>query len=184
MTYCASVLRPLLPAALFCLVFLQGCFLNPGGEGAPSFREAVETVYAPCDADTLRLRAAEKNVQMVFEPCGSNNFLYYRWAPSGTVLYWQATRRGWVWKDTGENYPLRLGSPRSYPAWLSDTMLAYPSQDGSKIGVYNVDTHVLSLIPIDLAEPAQLTPGQGADEVLFLASDAPGGILNPFLCQA
>ena len=158
---------------ILCLVVLLGAC--KGSPDEPTFYEAVHTVYKPCDPDELKLRAASKGMQLAFEPCGSNNFAWFSWSPDGLTLYYQASQGAWVRRDNGENYPLRIGMPRSNPAWLNGEMLAYADADGRKIGVYQVRSHVLNLIELDVVQPELLQKGQAADEVLFLASDLPDG---------
>lgn len=141
-----------------------------------SFTDAVKAVYTPCNRDEIKLNTAAKGLQLVFEACGSNNFFHYGWAPTGTTLHYQTTQGLWVLKDTGENYPLRVGIPRADSAWINDDLLAYPDANGRQIGVYTVATHVLYLLEIDHSEPEQLAHGKGADDVLYLAADVPGGV--------
>tara|TARA_Y100001968_G_scaffold328985_1_gene377301 strand:- start:1068 stop:2075 length:1008 start_codon:yes stop_codon:yes gene_type:complete len=141
-----------------------------------SFTDAVKEVYTPCNVDEIKLKTATKGLQLVFEPCGSNNFFHYGWAPSGTSLHYQTTQGLWVLKDTGENYPLRVGIPRADSAWLNDDLLAYPDAEGRQIGIYTVADHVLHLIELDHSEPEQLAHGREADEVLYLGADVPGGV--------
>ena len=158
---------------ILCLALsLTAC---KGSSDEPTFNEAVKAVYKPCDAEKLKLRAAKKGMQLAFEPCGSNNFAFFEWSPDGLTLYYQAGQGGWVRRDNGENYPLRIGMPRSNPAWLNGEVLAYPDADGRKIGIYQVRSHVLNLVELDVVNPELLQKGRGNDEVLFLASDLPDG---------
>lgn len=159
-------------ALLALVLLLSAC---KGDPDEPTFSEAVKTVYKACDPDELKLRAAAKGMQLAFEPCGSNNFAWAQWSPDGLTLYYQASQGGWVRRDTGENYPLRIGMPRSNPAWLNAEMLVYPDADGRKLGVYQVRSHVLNLMELDVVHPEQLQKGRALDEVLFLASDVPDG---------
>jgi hypothetical protein len=160
---------------LILLLILGLCACKGAAPDEPTFSEAVKAVYKPCDPDELKLRAAAKGMQLAFEPCGSNNFSWARWSPDGLTLYYQASQGGWVRRDTGENYPLRIGVPRSNPAWLNGEMLAYPDGDGRKIGIYQVRSHVLNLVELNVVNPEQLCKGAANDEVLFLASDVPEG---------
>ena len=160
------------------LVALSGCEFPK--EDEMTFTEAVKEVYTPCNRDDIKLNTAAKGLQLVFEPCGSNNFFHYGWAPTGTSLHYQTTQGLWVLKDTGENYPLRVGIPSGDSAWINDDMLAYPDANGRQIGVYTVATHVLYLLEIDHSDPEQLAHGKGVDEVLYLASDVPGGVKDVY----
>jgi hypothetical protein len=160
------------PALLCLFLLLTACKSAPD---EPTFSEAVKAVYKACDADELKLRAGAKGMQLAFAACGSNNFSWFKWSPDGLTLYYQANQGAWVRRDTGENYPLRIGMPRSNPAWLNGEMLAYADSDGRKIGVYQIRSHVLNLIELDVVNPEQLHKGIADDEVLFLASDLPDG---------
>jgi len=171
----SSIRIPLLlalAAALLVPALLPAC----GDSEGPTFTEAVEEVYKHCDADTLNFRAASKGMQLAFKPCGSNNFMHFTWSTNGLNLYYQATQGGWVLKDTGENYKLRIGVPRARPAWLTPDMLAYPDASGRKIGVYQVSSHILNLLEIDQVEPEQLARGAEADQLLYMAAETPGGV--------
>lgn len=166
--------RCLLPLLLLPLL---ACRAQDEG---PTFQEAVKEVYAPCQTDAIRVGAATKNLQIVFQACGSNNFAHFAWSPNGLNLYYQHTQGAWVRKDTGENYPLRVGAPRARAAWLNSEVVAYPDADGRKIGVYQVSSHVLSLVELDQVEPEQLSRGNSEHEVLYLASDTPGGVQDVY----
>lgn len=153
---------------------LGGCEIEPSDE--LTFTEAVKKVYTPCNRDEIKLNTAAKGLQLVFEPCGSNNFFHYGWAPTGTTLHYQTTQGLWILKDTGENYPLKVGIPSADSTWLNDDLLAYPESNGRQIGIYTVASHVLYLVEVDQSSPEQLTRGDEPDEVLFLAADVPGGV--------
>ena len=163
-------------AVLALLVALLPGLLSACKTEGPTFTEAVEEVYKHCDADALNFRAASKGMQLAFKPCGSNNFVHFTWSINGLNLYYQASQGGWVLKDTGENYPLRVGIPRARPAWLTADMLAYADASGRKIGVYQVSSHILNLLELDQVEPEQLTRGKEVDEVLYMAAETPGGV--------
>jgi hypothetical protein len=154
---------------LIALVAL-GC----GGDG-PSFKEAVHDVYEPCKPDRVKLAAATKATQLVFRPCGSNNFRYFDWNPQGTSLYYQTNMGPWILKDTTEHIPLGIGVPRGSGTWVADDIVAYPDRDARKIGLYYVSSNRVNLIELDQHEPEQLEKGPAADSVLFLAADVPGG---------
>ena len=160
--------------------------LGPGcnDDDGPTFTEAVETVYTPCDADDIKFRSASHGIQLAFRECGSNNFKYFTWSPNGLNVYYQASQGGWVRKDTGENYPLRIGAPRAGSTWLNSELLAYPDADGQKIGIYQVSSHILNLLEIDQVHPEQLQAGIEADEVLYLASETPGGVKDVYRLSA
>lgn len=157
--------------ALAAPLLLLGC----GDDSGPTFKEAVHEVYAPCKPDPVKVAAAKKATQLVFRPCGSNNFTHFDWNPEGTSLYYQSSMGPWVLKDTTEHIPLGIGVPRGRGAWVTDDIVAYPDQDGRKIGIYNVRTNIVNLVELDQHEPEQLEKGGPADSVLFLGADVPRG---------
>ena len=157
---------------LLLSVSLLGC----PSSGGPTFKESVKEAYRPCNAEFLKARAGLHAMQLVFKPCGSNNFQNFSWNPEGITLYYRTLQGPWVLKDTGENHPLRLGMPSEPPAWFNGAMLAVPDSTGRKMSVYNIESHVLNLLELDQYDPEQLSRGQEPDEVLFLASETPGGI--------
>jgi len=167
------------------LAFIAGLatFLHGCDDSEMTFREAVSAVYTPCDKADTKLRAAEKGMQLVFEPCGSNNFFHFAWNPQGTSLYYQTNQGPWVFKDTGENYPLRIGKPKSNAVWLDNETIAFPDESGRQIGVYEVATHVLRLLEIVPVEPSELVRGRDKGQVFFLGADVPGGVQDIYALQ-
>jgi len=165
--------------SLLCLGLL-GC---PASDG-PSFQEAVKETYKPCNADLLKAKAGLHAMQLVFKPCGSNNFQNFAWNPQGITLYYRTLQGPWVLKDTGENLPLRIGMPNVPPAWFNQSMLAVPDSTGRKMSVYNIDSHILNLLELDQYDPEQLSRGQAPDELLYLAAETPGGIKYPWRLSA
>lgn len=159
-----------------CLLALALSLGSGCSSDAPTFTENIKTVYAPCQGDPIRMRAAEKGLQLAFEPCGSNNFSQFTWSPDGTTLYYQASQGGWIMRDNGENYPLRGVYPGGRPAWINDEMLAFPVRDRGRIGVYQVRAHVVSYLDVAQVDIEQMIRGKAADELLYLASETPGGV--------
>ncbi|MCP4870568.1 MAG: hypothetical protein GY898_17835 [Proteobacteria bacterium] len=171
-------------AATAALLLLPCCARTGGGADEPSFTEAVADVYTPCSAETLNFQAASKGVQFAFKPCGSNNFIHATWSPNGLKLYYQASQGGWIRKDTGENYRLRVGVPSARPTWVNSELMAYPDSSGSKIGIYQTSSHILNLLEIPHVNPEQLARGIGADHVLYLAAETRGGVQDIYRLEA
>jgi len=142
----------------------------------PSFHDNLKTVYAPCKPEPIRLSAAQKGLQLAFEPCGSNNFSQFTWSPDGTTLYYQASQGGWLMRNNGENYPLRGVFPAARPTWINDEMLAFAVRGKGRIGVYQVRAHVVSYLDVPQVDIEQLVRGNGDDEVLYLGAESPGGV--------
>jgi hypothetical protein len=158
-------------ALALTLVLGAGC-----SSDTPSLHENLKTVYSACKPDPIRLHAAEKGLQLAFEPCGSNNFKQFTWSPDGTSLYYQASQGGWVMRNTGENIPLRGVFPSSRPAWINDEMLAFAVIGKGRIGVYQVRAHIVSYLDVPQVDIEQLVRGDADDELLYLAAEAPGGV--------
>jgi|GEM_PF-1614313 len=159
-------------AALSLLVGCDGCIDETG----PTFQDSVKSAYAPCNAELLAAKAGLKAMQLVFKPCGSNNFQNFSWNPQGVTLYYRTLQGPWVLKDTGENLPLRIGMPSTAPAWFNANMLAVPDSTGRKMSVYNIESHILNLLELDQVNPEQLSKGRADDEIIFLAGESPGGL--------
>lgn len=164
------------PLAAAALLLLAGCGDGCAPPEDTSFKQSVKQAYAQCNAELLKAKAGLKAMQLVFKPCGSNNFQNFAWNPAGVTLYYRSLQGPWVLKDTGENLPLRLGMPKAPPAWFNDSMFAVPDSTGRKMSVYNIDSHILNLLELDQVDPEQLNRAAGTDEVIFLASESPGGL--------
>ncbi len=155
-----------------------------GPSTGPTFQEAVKETYKPCNGEGITAKAAMHAIQLVFKPCGSNNFQNFAWNPQGITLYYRTLQGPWVLKDTGENFPLRLGMPKAPPAWFNQSMLAVPDSTGRKMSVYNIESHILNLLELDQYDPEQLSHGQEQDQILFLGAESPGGIKYPWSLSA
>jgi hypothetical protein len=161
----------LLALALSFAIGCDGCI-----DDGPSFQDSVKEAYAPCNGDLLKAKAGMKAMQLVFKPCGSNNFQNFAWNPQGITLYYRTLQGPWILKDTGENLPLRIGMPGVAPAWFNASMLAVPDSTGRKMSVYNIESHILNLLELDQVDPEQLFKGKGDDEIIYLAAESPGGL--------
>ena len=144
-------------------------------EGNPEdFADDVKAVYAHCEGDEIRLLAAKHNLQLVFEPCGSNNFLHYQWSPNGLELYYQTNNGPWLLNgETQELRSLPVGFPISNAVWFTDDLIAFPEK-GVKtynIDVYDVRKNIINITSLQQIRPNSLVRGIEVDEVLFLAAD-------------
>jgi len=152
-------------------------------EGNPEeFAEDVKAVYASCEGDEIRLLAAKHNLQLVFEPCGSNNFLHYQWSPNGLELYYQTNNGPWLLNgETQELRSLPVGFPISNAVWFTDDLIAFPEK-GVKtynIDVYDVRKNIINITSIKQIRPNSLVRGVEVDEVLFLAADREPAVEDP-----
>lgn len=144
-------------------------------EGNPEdFTQDVIAAYETCDEAEIKLLAAKHNLQLVFEPCGSNNFLHYAWSPNGVELYYHTNSGPWLLNgETQELKGLPVGFPISNAVWFNDDYVAF-AEKGVKtynIDVYDVHKNVINITGIQQVAPRLLTRGQAADEVLFLAAE-------------
>lgn len=144
-------------------------------EGNPEdFTEDVIAAYQTCDENEIKLLAAKHNLQLVFEPCGSNNFLYYDWSPNGIELYYHTNSGPWLLNgETQELKGLPVGFPISNAVWFNDDYVAF-AEKGVKtynIDVYDVHKNIINITGIQQIAPRDLVRGQAADEVIFLAAE-------------
>ena len=138
------------------------------------FADDLKATYASCKGDEIRLLAAKHNLQLVFEPCGSNNFLHYQWSPTGLELYYQTNSGPWLLNgDTGEHRALPVGRPIANAIWFNEDLVAFPEK-GVKtynIDVYDVRKNIINITGIRQVNPSMLSLGREVDEVLYLAAE-------------
>ncbi|MCB9663383.1 MAG: hypothetical protein H6732_04675 [Alphaproteobacteria bacterium] len=189
-------------SASFLALLLSACTCSRDPtEGA--LADNVGEAFAACNEAEIRFLAAKHNVQLVFAPCGSNNFSSYRWAPDGTRIFFQLVLSANVMDANAADkrtITLPIPKPVGSPAWLGDTRVAVPvaaAEEGGdvRIALYEVpatpepgDQAVgtlagsAELIPLPgLVAADQLTRGEGAGELLFAgrrAADGPWEILR------
>ncbi len=138
------------------------------------FAEDIKATYAACEGNEIRLLAAKHNLQLVFEPCGSNNFLHYQWSPNGLELYYQTNAGPWLLNgDTGEHRALPVGFPIANAVWFNDDLIAFPEKGvkSYNIDVYDVRKNIINITGVKQVAPDTLVRGAAVDEVLFLAAD-------------
>ena len=158
--------------------FLQGLENNDfWTKGPEEFAKAIEAANA-CDGPEIRLLAAKHNLQLVFVPCGSNNFLHFQWSPSGLELYYQTGDGPSLFNgETREVRALPAGSPASNAVWFNDDLIAFAErgEQAHNIDVYDVRKNVISVTALELVSPNSLFRGRETDEVLFLAENPKRG---------
>ena len=175
-------------APWFFLAFGVGAILLVWGStgiwksNPEDFADDIKATYASCKGDEIRLLAAKHNLQLVFEPCGSNNFLHYQWSPSGLELYYQTNAGPWLLNgDTGEHRALPVGFPIANAVWFNDELIAFPEKGvkSYNIDVYDVRKNIINITGIKLFSPDTLMRGAAVDEVLFLAAQREPNPSNP-----
>ena len=137
------------------------------------FAEDIKNTYAHCDGAEIKLLAAKHNMQLVFGPCGSNNFLYYQWSPSGLELYYHTNQGPWLLNgETKEHRALPVGFPMGNAVWFNDDLIAFPEKGvkSYNIDVYDVRKNIINITGLKQIAPNTLMRGSGIDEVLFLAA--------------
>ncbi len=137
------------------------------------FAEDIKRTYADCDGPEIRLLAAKHNLQLVFEPCGSNNFLYYQWSPGGLELYYHTNQGPWLLNgESKEHRALPVGFPIGNAVWFNDDLVAFPEKGvkSYNIDVYDVRKNIINITGLQQVAPRDLARGAGVDEVLFLAA--------------
>ncbi|MCK6529827.1 hypothetical protein L6R50_20480 [Myxococcota bacterium] len=157
-------------------LWLLACFWGCSS-GTPPVAEGIAALLAPCDPREQRDLVAAEGLQPVFEACGSNDFLHHRWSPGGLRLYYQTGAGPWLLDGSSRALdPLPIGLPVGGAIWFDDERLAFPEEGASGSGVadYHVRRNVLSATPLAVGDLGSLERGEGADEVLLLASPAPG----------
>ncbi len=146
------------------------------------FADDIKATYAACKGDEIRLLAAKHNLQLVFEPCGSNNFLAYQWSPNGLELFYQTNAGPWLLNgDTGEHRALPVGFPISNAIWFTEDLVAFPEKGvkSYNIDVYDVRKNIINITGLQQVSPNTLVNGKEVDEVLYLAADREPDSTNP-----
>ncbi len=92
-----------------------------------SFSNNVYLAYQECMEGEIRMLTSKHNIQTAFEPCGSNNFVSFAWAPDGVNLYFQMPLSAHIMNgETKEVAALPTEVPVAPVAWLSPELLVLP----------------------------------------------------------
>jgi hypothetical protein len=151
-------------------------------------------VWVPCVETELKSRAKEHAMQLVFEPCGSNQFLDFSWAPDGLQLYYELPDRAMILNaDTSRTSTIEQNVPHGPGTWLHEDLLVVPVSDEatapksikpptqSRIGVFNQLAELQATHIIDIGLPRDLQPWNDGARIL-LTGIAPGdGLRYPYI---
>jgi hypothetical protein len=151
------------------------------------FSDNVYLAYEECSESEIRFLTAKHNLQTAFEPCGSNNFVEFAWAPDGIQLYFQLPMSAHIMN--GEDKSIGV-VPTEVPsgdvAWLASDLLVLPLSPETEAGKPRLvlfDRVQASLQTLELSptEPQDLQSAGARDKVYFTALD--GGQRRPFLAD-
>ena len=140
-----------------------------------TFSENVYNAYEDCRPSEVDFLAGKHNIQTAFEPCGSNNFIHYRWAPDGVQLYFQLPMSAHIMNGVDKTIgTIPAEVPVGDAAWLAREYLAFPIapvKDGTKQRLIRFDRLQASMIELelDVSDPEDLMPSGEGDKVYFTA---------------
>ncbi|MCB9793256.1 MAG: hypothetical protein H6741_11060 [Alphaproteobacteria bacterium] len=142
--------------------------------------ENVYEAYAECSAGEISFLAAKHNIQTAFENCGSNNFVYFAWAPDGIQLYFQLPMSAHIMNAEDKSAgTLPTEVPIAGVAWLARELLVLPlgppEDDGKdRLVLFDRVQASMQTINLDVKAPADLQAAGTRDKVYFTAADANG----------
>ncbi|HJN73627.1 MAG TPA: hypothetical protein QGF58_06800 [Myxococcota bacterium] len=159
---------------MFLLLTLAGCDRDDLYQTS-TFSENVYNAYEDCRDTELRFLAGKHNIQTAFEPCGSNNFVHYRWAPDGVQLYFQLPMSAHILNGVDKTIgTVPTEVPVGDAAWMAREYLVFPiapPKGGTKQRMLRFDRMQASVIELelDVEDPRDLMPTGSADSVYFTA---------------
>ncbi|MFT5586496.1 MAG: hypothetical protein ACI9VR_004095 [Cognaticolwellia sp.] len=119
-------LRTLRIPALAAVMALTACDRDQVYDQG-TFSDNVYLAYQECREGEIRMLTSKHNIQTAFEPCGSNNFVSFAWAPDGVNLYFQLPMSAHIMNgETKEVVALPTEVPVAPVAWLSPELLVLP----------------------------------------------------------
>lgn len=161
--------------ALVALVTLTACDRDALYTQS-TFSENVYNAYEECSASEIRFLTSKHNIQTAFEPCGSNNFVHYSWAPDGVQLYFQLPMSAHIMNGNDKTIgTMPTAMPTADVAWLSREFMVLPTQpEGSatpELVLFDRVQASMQTLPLDVEAPRDLMPTGATDGVLFTAED-------------
>ena len=144
-----------------------------------TFSENVYNAYEECSANEIRFLASKHNIQTAFEPCGSNNFVHYSWAPDGVQLYFQLPMSAHIMNGNDKTIgTMPTEVPIADIAWLSREFMVLPIQpEGAatpSLVLFDRVQASMQTLELTVTEPRDLMPTGATDGVLFTALDEAG----------
>ena len=151
-------------------------------------------VFQPCIETELKSRAKEYAMQLIFEPCGSNRFLDFSWAPDGLQLYYELPGRAMILNaDTSRISTIEDNVPHGPGAWLHEDLLLVPISaestvpkstkppTQSRIGVFNQLAELQATHTIDIGLPRDLQPWNDGARILLTGISPEDGLRYPYI---
>jgi hypothetical protein len=181
----------LTPIALLSALPLMACDRMSYYRGC-SFSSDAADVFQPCIETEVRDMAGRYAMELVFEPCGSNNFLDFRWAQDGLQLYYELPNRALILNaDTGQVHSIGAYVPHGPGAWLNANTLVLPippeGYDGgeedlpplSRIAIFSQEAELQQVHSVEIGYPRDLQPW-GDGETILLTGIAADGYRYPY----
>jgi hypothetical protein len=149
-------------------------------EPSESTEEAAPSPFESCDPAGLEALATEHGFTMVFEPCGSNQFLDAVWSTDGHRLYFRRGMNHQVLTDDRGKQSTKM-VPTSIPigtaVWTTASRLVLPlghSAEGGtvdRLAVYDAETEALSYfdLPATWSAPTDLMRTDDPNVLLLTA---------------
>jgi len=164
---------------MWLLLTLAGCDRDSLYQSS-TFSENVYNAYEDCRPSEVRFLASKHNIQTAFEPCGSNNFVHYRWAPDGVQLYFQLPMSAHIMNGVDKTIgTIPTEVPVGDAAWLGREYLVFPiapAKDSEQTRLIRFDRMQASVteIPLDVTQPRDLMP-TGSNDVVFFTAEGTSG---------
>jgi hypothetical protein len=159
-----------------------------------SFSSDAAEAFRPCIETEVRKISDQHSMELVFEPCGSNNFLSFSWAQDGLQLYYELPNRALILNaDNGQVSSIDQYIPHGPAAWANDDKLVLPippkGYNGdeedlpyqSRIGIFNRLAELQVMHTIELGRPQDLQPWRDGQHMLMTALDPSDGLRYPYL---
>ncbi|MED5370303.1 MAG: hypothetical protein VX899_04740 [Myxococcota bacterium] len=145
-----------------------------------TFSDNVYQAYAECSPGEISFLTERHGIQTAFEPCGSNNFVAFAWAPDGVNLYFQLPLSAHIMNgETKEVVALPTEVPVSTPAWLSPELLVLPlkpsaGKEAPRLVLFDrVQANMNTLELRGYTNPEHLTASGDRDKV-YLSAEQDG----------
>ncbi|MCB9760940.1 MAG: hypothetical protein H6739_13965 [Alphaproteobacteria bacterium] len=145
--------------------------------GGSRFSENVYDAYSECSEAEIRFLAGKHNMQMVFDNCGSNNFVNYAWAPDGIQIYFQLPMSAHVMNAEDKTIgTMPTEVPTTGIAWLARDLMVLPlspaeGAEQPRLVLFNRVQASIKTLEVPATELHDLYPTGSRDKVYFTALD-------------
>jgi len=162
---------------LTILIALLSCAYDPTVGTLP---DNVGAAFAPCQPSEIKFLGTKHNFQLVFEPCGNNNFSTFSWSPDGAQIYFQNGQTGYVMDAEAENkqtLTVPTPSPIGHAAWLNNSRLALSvgpeTDDGpNRLAVFDIGSKAVFYRTIPHVWVPDVLRSNHDGEALLVVADA------------